>query len=249
VIFVDISEQQLAAIGLSGDSIAQTLRVQNEVVDAGGVDVGERRLRVAPTGEFTSPEDIGDMFVRPTLLDALQQQQQPESASGELLRIRDVATVSQGYLDPPMTLMRFNGQPAIGLALANIAGGNVVHTGRNIEKRMAELLPSIPVGLEMHKVSWQADEVTNAIDSFMISLIQAMAIVLAVLTIAMGWRMGVIIGTGLILTILATFLVYAPGPGDGTEAGSDRGGKVSFDATSGCDRGGGHGFLPDIRIT
>jgi multidrug efflux pump subunit AcrB len=209
VIFVDISEQQLAAIGLSGDSIAQTLRVQNEVVDAGGVDVGERRLRVAPTGEFTSPEDIGDMFVRPTLLDALQQQQQPESASGELLRIRDVATVSQGYLDPPMTLMRFNGQPAIGLALANIAGGNVVHTGRNIEKRMAELLPSIPVGLEMHKVSWQADEVTNAIDSFMISLIQAIAIVLAVLTIAMGWRMGVIIGTGLILTILATFLVMA----------------------------------------
>jgi multidrug efflux pump subunit AcrB len=209
VIFVDISEQQLAALGLSGDSIAQTLQIQNAVVDAGSVDVGNRRLRVSPTGEFQSAEDIGDMFVRPTVFDALQQQQKPEQASGELLRIRDVATVSEGYLDPPVSLMRFNGQPAIGLALANESGGNVVHTGRNIERRMAEMLPTIPVGLEMHKVSWQADEVTTAIDSFMISLIQAIAIVLAVLTIAMGWRMGVIIGTGLVLTILATFLVMA----------------------------------------
>jgi multidrug efflux pump subunit AcrB len=70
-------------------------------------------------------------------------------------------------------------------------------------------MPNIPVGLEIHKVSWQADEVTVAINSFMVSLIQAIAIVLAVLTLAMGWRMGVIIGTGLVLTILATFLVMA----------------------------------------
>ena len=209
VVYVDVSEQQLAAIGLSGDSIAQTLQIQNEVLDAGGVDVGTRRLRVEPSGAFTSPEDIGDMFVRPTAFDAIQQQQLPEDASGELLRIRDVATVTQGYADPPMNLMRFNGKPAIGLALANVAGGNVVHTGQNIERRMEELLSSIPVGLEMHKVSWQADEVTAAVDSFMISLIQAIAIVLGVLTLAMGWRMGVIIGSGLLLTILATFLVMS----------------------------------------
>ena len=209
VVYVDVSEQQLAAIGLSGDSIAQTLQVQNVVLDAGGVDVGTRRLRVEPTGAFTSAKDIGEMFVRPTTFDALQQQQRPEQASGELLRIRDVATVTQGYADPPVNIMRYNGKPAIGLALANIAGGNVVHTGRNIERRMNEMLPSIPIGLEMHKVSWQADEVTAAIDSFMISLIQAIAIVLAVLTIAMGWRMGVIIGSGLLLTILATFLVMS----------------------------------------
>jgi len=209
VIHVDISEQQLAAIGLSGDSIAQTLQVQNAVVDAGGTDVGNRRLRVSPTGEFTSPADIGNMFVRPTIFDAVQQQERPDLASGELLRIRDVATVTQGYQQPPMTVMRFNGKPAIGLALANESGGNVVHTGQNIERRMNEVMPSIPIGLEMHKIAWQADEVTTAINSFMVSLIQAIAIVLAVLTIAMGWRMGVIIGTGLVLTILATFLVMS----------------------------------------
>ena len=209
VIYVDVSEQQLAAIGLSGDSIAQTLQIQNQVLDAGGVDVGNRRLRVAPTGEFSSPEEIGEMFVRPTAFDALQQQQRPTDASSELLQIRDVATVVSGYRDPPFQIMRFNGKPAIGLALANISGGNVVHTGRNLERRIDELLPNIPVGLEIHKVSWQADEVTLAINSFMVSLLQAIAIVLAVLTLAMGWRMGVIIGTGLVLTILATFLVMA----------------------------------------
>ena len=209
VIYVDVSEQQLAAIGLSGDSIAQTLQIQNQVLDAGGVDVGNRRLRVAPTGEFSSPEEIGEMFVRPTVFDAVQQQERPATASSELLQIQDVATVIPGYSDPPFQIMRFNGKPAIGLALANISGGNVVHTGQNLDRRIEEMLPNIPIGLEIHKVSWQADEVTVAINSFMGSLIQAIVIVLGVLTLAMGWRMGVIIGTGLVLTILATFLVMA----------------------------------------
>ncbi len=209
VVYVDVSEQQLASLGLTGESIAQTLQIQNAVVDAGAVDVGSRRMRVAPTGEFASPEDIENMFIRPTLFDALQQNQNPEAAAGELMRIGDVAEVNEGYRDPPFQIMRFNGQPAIALSLANESGGNVVHTGANIDARLNELLGAIPVGLEVHKVSWQADEVTAAINSFMVSLIQAIAIVLAVLTVAMGWRMGVIIGSGLVLTILATFLVMA----------------------------------------
>ena len=208
-IYLDISEQQLSSLGLSGESIAQTLQLQNAVVDAGWVDVGERRLRITPTGEFTSPEDIENLFIQPTFIDSVQSGQPSTAASGELIRIGDVGQVVQGHMDPPPALMRFDGKPAIGIALANVAGGNVVHTGANIEQRLEELLPAIPVGLEVHKVSWQADEVTTAISNFMVSLAQAIAIVLAILTLVMGWRMGVIIGSGLVLTILATFLVMA----------------------------------------
>ena len=208
-IYLDVSEQQLAALGISSESMAQTLQVQNAVVDAGSVDVGERRLRIQPTGEFSSTDDIANLFVRPTFLDAAQTGQDTDVASSELIRIGDIGEIRRGYIDPPPALMRYDGRPAIGIALANVSGGNVVTTGDNLMQRLNELLPAIPVGIEVHKVSWQADEVTTAIDSFMISLVEAVAIVLAVLALAMGWRMGVIIGSGLVLTILATFLVMS----------------------------------------
>ena len=208
-IYLSISQQQLSSLGLSGESIAQTLQMQNAVVDAGWVDVDKRRLRITPTGEFTSAEDIENLFIRPTFLDSVQSGQSSPAASGELIRIGDVGRIERGYMDPPPALMRFDGRPAIGIALANVAGGNVVTTGTNIEQRLTELMPTIPIGIEIHKVSWQADEVTIAISSFMVSLAQAVAIVLAVLTLVMGWRMGVIIGSGLVLTILATFLVMS----------------------------------------
>jgi multidrug efflux pump subunit AcrB len=208
-IYLDVSEQQLSSLGLSGESIAQTLQLQNAVVDAGWVDVGSRRLRITPTGEFTSPEDIENLFIQPTFIDSVQSGLSSIDTSGELIRIGDIGQVVQGHMDPPPALMRFDGKPAIGIALANVSGGNVVHTGANIERRLAELMPGIPLGLEIHKVSWQADEVTIAISNFMVSLGQAIVIVLAILTVVMGWRMGVIIGSGLVLTILATFLIMA----------------------------------------
>jgi multidrug efflux pump subunit AcrB len=88
-------------------------------------------------------------------------------------------------------------------------GGNVVHTGNNIENRLKELIPSLPVGIEISKIAWQSDLVNVAINDFMINLLEAIAIVLIVLAVPMGLRMGIIIGSGLVLTILATFILMA----------------------------------------
>ena len=213
VIYLDVSETQLTELGLSDSSIENTLRQQNMVVDAGNLDVQERRVRIAPTGEFRSPEDIGELTIRPSMTDSLQN---PGVASGvlpehssELIRIRDIGTVSQGYLEPPMTQMRFNGQPAIGISITNISGANVVTVGDAIDRRLAELLPTLPVGIEVRRVHWMSDIVAEAVDGFLISFAQAVAIVLVVLTIFTGWRMSLIIGTALIMTILSTFIIMS----------------------------------------
>ena len=210
-IYLDISEKQLAELGLTVENIEATLERQNMVVDAGSIDIQSQRLRVAPTGEFQTPEEIGDLTIRASMADVLSNLTPGTSLprSGELLHIRDIATVRSGYLEPPPTLMRFNGQPAIGISLANVAGGNLVETGRKIDARLDELIAELPVGVEVTRVAWQSNEVSAAINSFLISLLEAIAIVLIVLTVPMGWRMGVIIGGGLILTILGTFLIMA----------------------------------------
>ena len=127
--------------------------------------------------------------------------------ASELIRIKDVATVREGYLEPAFTKMRFNGKQAIGIQLANITGGNVVVTGANLDARLEEVLQEIPAGVDVEKFFWQSDLVTESINGFVISLVEAVLIVLVVIAISMGWRMGLVIGWALIVTILGTFMV------------------------------------------
>jgi len=222
VIYLDVRQQQLAELGLSTESFLATLATQNMVVDAGKIDLQSQRLRVEPSGAFQSPEDIGRLLMRQSLVDTVLREsgQSGDPQRGgplgrsdrdreELVALAEVADVRPGYLDPPLTMMRYQGQPALAISVANIAGGNIVDTGRALDARLAEIIKTLPVGIELEKITWQSDLVTESISAFMINLIEAVAIVLVVLALSMGWRMGVIIATGLILTILGTFIVMS----------------------------------------
>ncbi len=227
VVYVDVSEQQLAELGLSADVIEATLRQQNMVVDAGGIDAQDKRFRFSPTGTFESPEDIERLVLtefnnRPMALTTPSGSQtivapgRNPSRTTELITVGDLGTVTSGYATPPAELMRFskrdaNGAffsaPAIGIAIANEAGGNVVRTGENIDRRLAELEAELPLGVQLHRIAWQSDLVVDSIADFMFSLALAVVIVLGVLIWPVGWRVGVVIGTALLLTLLATFIV------------------------------------------
>jgi multidrug efflux pump subunit AcrB len=209
VIYVDVSERQLSELGLSVQTVARTFEQQNVVVDAGRIDLHNRRFRIAPTGAFESPEDIANLVIQASMTDAFQVGGVRPRGGDAQLRIRDIATVSAGLLEPPKWELRHNGEHAQGIALANVSGGNVVDTGLAIDQRLRELVADLPVGVDVHKVSWQSDEVSAAVDGFLVSLAQAVGIVLLVIAIPMGLRMGVVIGCGLLLTILATFLVMS----------------------------------------
>ncbi|MHC5064689.1 MAG: efflux RND transporter permease subunit, partial [Planctomycetota bacterium] len=216
VIYLDASQTQIANFGLTDEDVALTMAIQNKVVDAGSLDIADRRVRVAPTGEFRSPEEIGSLQVRTSLRDTLtnvmrRKEDLDSTAPGtsELIRVEDVATVRPGYMEPPRWLMRYNEQPALAIQVANVAGGNIVDTGHNLDRRLDELMEELPVGVELHKIAWQSDLVTSAIDSFMLSLVEAIAIVLVVLMIPSGFRMGLIIGSMLIFIILGTLIFMA----------------------------------------
>lgn len=213
VVYVDVSEAQVAELGITTETIMTTLASQNFVVNAGSVNVPERRLRIDIHGEFDSPEDIGDVLLRRSLLDItakaaadIADLQAVDPLESDLIRIRDIATVRMGYLEPPINQMRFNGQPALAISLANVSGGNILATGAALDKRLDELVAELPAGIEVGRFQWQSDLVDESISVFVINLAEAVLIVLVVLTLAMGWRMGVVIGTGLILTILGTFI-------------------------------------------
>ncbi len=205
-IFIDVSQSQISQLGLTAEDVAATLQQQNMVVDAGSVDYQSQRFRVAPTGEFTAAAQIGDLVIT-----GVAGKERVKGVRGdELIRVRDIGTVREGYIEPPLKMMRINGLPAIALSIAPSAGANVVNVGLDIDKRIEQLQSTLPVGIELHRISWQSELVDESISAFMISLMQAIAIVLVILAISMGLRVGIIIGlTGLVFAILGSFIVMA----------------------------------------
>ena len=197
VVFVEPNRDRLSQLGIKPATFMRALRQKNLAVPSGRVDVGPEFLAIQPSGEITEVADFNDLLLS-------------EDGAPEQIYLRDVADVRRGYQEPPAQVLRYDGSPAIGLGISTVTGGNVVEMGLAIERRMAELLDQMPLGIETGVISLQSQAVTAAIDSFLINLIEAVAIVVGVLMIFMGLRSAAIIGGILALTICATFIFMSP---------------------------------------
>jgi len=190
---IDISRAKCATMGISPSRITGMLKSQNTMASAGAMDVGSLRVRIQPSGSFGSTEEVGELVI--------------QGEGEEQVFLKDVATITRGYKEPAEPMMRFNGMPAIGIAVSAAGGANVVTMGEAVNKRLDELLAGIPVGITLDKVYYQSDIVNNKIKGFMINLAESVAIVMGVLLVTMGLRSGLIIAANLILSIMGTFLV------------------------------------------
>ncbi len=214
-VYIDVSSQRLAGLQLTPETFLSVLRQHNEIVDAGAFDKGGQRLRFSVSGEFFKPEEIGDLLIKPRPMDLIGNivsdtssatlATLPENAQN-VIRIKNLATVRRGYVDPPSAIMRYNGKPAIGIAIAGSEQANIVRVGDRLSNKMEEILARLPLGLEFHKISWQSEIVSESVDGFILSLVASVVIVFIVLIVPMGLRLGLVIGFDLVLTILATFI-------------------------------------------
>ena len=193
---VVMTRSQLAELGLTPIDIFDTLEQRSRVVPSGRVQGGARDLRVVVEGAPKDLSDIEDLIVR-------------GRGSETLARLGDVATVRFAQLDPPSQLMFFDGRPAIALGVSTVSGGNVVDTGHRIAAALDGLESRLPLGVRLERVAFQARTVDEAVDAFLLNLVAAVAIVVALLLVFMGLRSGLIIGAVLLLTILGTFVFMA----------------------------------------
>ncbi|MEM9386165.1 MAG: efflux RND transporter permease subunit [Pseudomonadota bacterium] len=196
-IYIELDRDRAMQLGITPASLEASIVDKNLVVDAGRVQVGANLIAIDPTGTFTSSEAIGDLLVKGEQSDAQ-------------IYLRDIATIQRGYVEPRSRILRFDGQEAIGIGISTAAGGNVVEMGAAIDTRTQEILEQIPLGLEFGVISMQPDAVTSAISGFVVSLVEAVLIVVAVLLVFMGVRSGLIIGFILTLTIAGTFIFMDP---------------------------------------
>ena len=193
VVYLDISRSRLAELGISLEQIADVLGSQNVVVDAGNVSVGSDYLRFNPTGAFKSVQEMGDLLI--------------SSSERRLIRLSDIATISRAYETVPNKFYYVNGTPGLSIGISMSAGENVVAVGRRLDRKMHALLAEIPVGMELTTVYDQPKEVKTSVSGFLVSVGQAVAIVIAVLLLFMGMRTGLVIGAVLLITVAGTLLL------------------------------------------
>ena len=149
-IYVEMSREKMAALGITRQEIFKTLQAKNLPADAGKIKIGSEYVPVFPTGTIQSTGDFEELFIA--------------SRGGKLIYLKDVADIRRGYVDPPRTILRYNGKPAIGIAISTVQGGNAVTMGNAVKTRIQELMPQIPMGMELGVIAMQSDAVTKAVN-------------------------------------------------------------------------------------
>ena len=192
-IVVEITRNKLSALGIPPGRIYQLLQTQNQVSNSGRVKIGSEYIRLHPTGEFQTVKELERLIIS-------------SPGSSELVYLGDVASISRNYAEVPQHITNYNNKQALLVGISFSSGVNVVEIGKRIEQRINELESFRPIGLELTNIYNQPEEVDKSMQSFMVSLLEAVAIVIAVLLIFMGVKTGILIGSVLLLTVLGTFI-------------------------------------------
>lgn len=191
---IDILEDKMANLGVHPAEVILTLNGQNKTVYSGYYNSGEKRVRVDVDGSFNNIDDIRNLLIK--------------GREEDEIRLGDVADISKGYVEPARAGLLYDTLPAIAVSIAMEKGGNIIQLGKVIDKKLDELQQTvIPAGIDFRKVFFQPARVQSAINVFMINLIESVLIVILVVMLAMGFRSGYIIGIGLVVVVLGSFVV------------------------------------------
>jgi multidrug efflux pump subunit AcrB len=195
-IYISFDRDQISQLGIQPQAIVNDLMQKQQIADSGRVRVGKEYISIEPTGGLDTIEDFEEFIIR--------------GSGGEQVRLRDLADIERGYLEPEKTILRYDGKMSIGLGISTVSGGNVVTMGEALRSRLYELENQRPVGIDFGIISLQSEAVAEAISGFTASLLQAVVIVIVVLLFFMGLRSGLLIGAVLLITIVGSFIFLNP---------------------------------------
>lgn len=193
VVEVRISMSRLANSALNLNTVMQTIKSQNSLINTGEKRAGNIELKVLAEGTYKTLDDIRNQLV--------------VTETGQQIRLGDIAVVEKGYMDPPSSLMRVNGKRALGIGVATDPEKDVVKTGELVRARLQQLQQLMPVGMEMVTLYPEDRIAREANNGFLLNLVESLAIVIFIILLVMGARAGVLIGSSLLFSIGGTLLV------------------------------------------
>jgi multidrug efflux pump len=193
-IFVEFSHAKLATLGVPLQAVFDSIGKQNALSPAGEFQTDAQRLPVRVTGAQQGAEAVAET---------------PVFAGGQTFRLGDVANVSHGYEDPPSFLIRAQGQPALEIGVVMQKGGNILALGKTLDATLADFETELPRGVTISRIADQPEVVDRAVGEFTRSFVEALAIVLAVSFLSLGWRAGFVVATSVPLVLAIVFIAMA----------------------------------------
>ena len=191
-VFVEFSHAKLATLGITTQALFDSLAKQNAVVPAGTVETSSQRVPLRVTGAYDSVKAVAET---------------PVEGNGRVFRLGDIAMVTHGFVDPPSYQVRQEGKTAIGVGVVMAKGANILELGEAIKKATSEFMTAVPQGIEIEQIADQPKVVEHAVSEFVHSFVEALAIVLFVSFLALGWRTGIVVALSVPLVLAIVFIV------------------------------------------
>jgi len=191
-IFVEFSHAKLATLGITPQALFDSLAKQNNVVPAGTVETSSQRVPLRVTGALDGVKAVAET---------------PVESNGRVFRLGDIATVTHGYVDPPSFKVRQEGKPAIGIGVVTAKGANILELGKDVAGATADFMKAVPQGIGVDLIADQPKVVEQAVGEFVHSFVEALAIVLFVSFLALGWRTGFVVAASVPLVLAIVFIV------------------------------------------
>ena len=191
VINIVLSKEQITRNGIIPTQIMSALQSAGKTVNSGRYQAGDERISVYVDSDVENEEDIRNLLI--------------QTMDGRKLRLGDIAKVERTYSEPQRNGFFVGGEPAMAICIAMESSVIVPDVGKAVDAKLAEAMKTLPIGFKTEKIFFQPDKVDEAISSFMLNLFESVVIVVLVLIFTMGYRSGLIIGFGLILTIAISF--------------------------------------------
>jgi multidrug efflux pump len=191
-IFVEFSHAKLATLGITPQALFDSLAKQNNVVPAGMVETSSQRVPLRVTGALDGAKAVAET---------------PVESNGRVFRLGDIATVTHGFVDPPSFKVRQEGKPAIGIGVVTAKGANILDLGKEVTAATSEFMKAVPQGINVDLIADQPNVVEHAVGEFIHSFVEALAIVLFVSFLALGWRTGIVVAASVPLVLAIVFIV------------------------------------------
>src|SRR6201987_3776955 len=191
-IFVEFSHAKLATLGITPQAQFDSLAKQNNVVPAGTVETSSQRVPLRVTGALDGAKAVAET---------------PVESNGRVFRLGDIATVTHGFVDPPTFKVRQEGKPAIGIGIVTAKGANILELGKDVTAATQEVMKAVPQGINVDLIADQPKVVEHAVGEFTHSFIEALAIVLFVSFVALGWRTGIVVAASVPLVLAIVFII------------------------------------------
>lgn len=191
VINIVLSKEKIARNGIIPTQIMSVIQSIGKPVNAGKYLSGDDRIQLRIDSPVKDEEDIRNMLI--------------STMNGKIMYLGDIADIERTFAEPQQNGFFVDGQPAIAICIALEEDAIVPDVGKAVDNKLEETMQSVPLGMTTHKMFFQPDKVNEAINSFMVNIVESVLIVIFILIFTMGLRSGLIIGFGLILTIAVSF--------------------------------------------